>query len=123
MFTFMNVKTVKVINSKEWKSQSSLQWFFGSIEKIDISIYMYQEWKLLIFLHTSKISNCKEWIFTLQRVKFQSVQSEIFNLFTECSISLDWSVFKFNKHKWESPERNCTEGTLYEKIENFTLKR
>ena len=71
------------INSKEWKSQTSLEWLFGWIEKIDISIY--QEWKSLIFLHTSKISNFKEWSFTLQRVKFQSFKSENFNLFIECS--------------------------------------
>ena len=93
------------LNSKQWKSQPSLEWLFGSIEKIDISIY--KEWKSLIFCHTSKISNCKEWSFTLQRVKFQSFKSEIVNLFIECSlstISLDWSELKSNTHKRESLE-------------------
>ena len=37
-------------------------------------------------------------------------------------MSIDRSVFKFNKHKRESLKMDCTEGTLYEKIENFTLK-
>ena len=51
------------VHSKEWKSQSSLEWLFGSIKKIDISIY--QQWNSLIFLQTSQIefSPCKEWNF------------------------------------------------------------
>ena len=58
------------LNSKEWESQSCLEWLFGSMEKIAISIYL----KSKNHLHyTSKISNCKEWILTLQRVSFQSV--------------------------------------------------
>ena len=102
------------LNSKEWESQSSLEGLFGSIKKIDTSIY--QEWKSLNFLHMSIISNFKEWIFTLQRVKFQSFHTVFpqYNLFQ--------LKFKFNKHKRESLERDCTEGTLCERIENFTLK-
>ena len=53
---------------------------FESIEKIDISIY--QEWKPLIFLHTSEISNCKEWIFTLHE--------------SEISILLEWNSQSFH---------------------------
>ena len=78
--------------------------------------------KITYFLHTSKISNCKEWSFTLQRVKFQSFKSEIFDQCFLSTISLDWSVLKFNKHKRESLETDRTEGTPYEKIENFILK-
>ena len=39
-------KNFSFLNSKDWKSQPSLECLFGSIEKIDISIY--QEWKSLI---------------------------------------------------------------------------
>ena len=105
---------------KSEKSQFSLEWLLRSIEKIDISIYQDRvKITYFQFLHTSKISNWKEWIFTLQRVKFQSFQSEMFNLFTKCSlstISLDWNVFVFYKHKRESLERDSTEGTLVKRL-------
>ena len=42
-------------------------------------------------------------------MKFQSILSEIFNLFTECNlstISLDWIVFKLNKQKREPLKRD-----------------
>ena len=116
-------KTNHSLNSKEWKSQSSLEWLFGSIKKIDISIY--QEWNhlflsILVKFQTvkSELFLCKEWNCNLFKVKFsifsQSVPS-VQSLSIEVCLNL--INIKENHPKGIVLTEHC------EKIENFTLKK